>query len=178
MAPDLEWYLTQSSNLVDRGTKESVRARIQLYIDREVDGQPEPTHVTRSQKRQIYEAYLFNEDGRLKFAQSMVRPTLDRYHRYQVILDNLSQPIDWTWGEVIQGIRAVIIDTENFLSIYPEEERFIEPLGSIRVVMEELYGVHREALFASAGLDLDAIIPGKAVSEEDRLPLDRPASSV
>jgi len=167
MAPDLKWYLTQleSSNLVDSCTKESIRARIQLYIDREVDGQSEPTHVTRSQKREIYQAYLFNEEGRVKFAQSMVRPTHDRYHEYQIILDNLSQPIDWTWGEVIQGIREVIIDTENFLSIYPEEERFIEPLGSIRVIMELLYGVHREALFASAGMDLEAIIPGTAVAE-------------
>ena len=154
----IEWYLDQIADFVN-DCDPGVRARIKWYINW-VLAQDGPSHVTKDQKRQIYEAYLYNRDGRVKFAQSMVNPVQVRYKYYREILDTLAQPMNWTWAGVLEGIRGAIIEYENFLSIYPEDERFIPAVCDIRTGLVMIIALYEEALGICGGLDLHEVIPG------------------
>jgi hypothetical protein len=90
----------------------------------------------------------------------MQQPCQVRYDHYREIVDTRSQPFDWTWARVLNGIREALIEHENFFSILPEGERFTEPVFQLRRLMRQMFTLYQEALHASAGADLEAVIPG------------------
>lgn len=165
MALAIEWYLDQleASEQVDDCVDTNVRVRIKCYIDWSM-AQEGPSHVTREVKRQILEAYLYSREGREKFAGSMVKPVQVRYQYYREILDTRSQPFDWTWAGVLDGLRGSVIEYENFLSMFPDSERFIPSICEVRKGLVSILTMYDEALLACAGLDLSAIVLGTGVT--------------
>lgn len=155
----VEWYLEQIEALEDDCTDPGIRARIRWYINW-VLAQGGPSHITVDQKREIYSAYLFNRDGRNKFAQSMIQPVQVRYKYYREILDTREQPFDWTWNRVLKGLQEAIVEYENFISIYPDGERFIPAVCEVRAGLVRLIALLEEVIEVVSGLDPYEEIPG------------------
>jgi hypothetical protein len=158
----------------------SNEGRIWWYIELTIAKQKQPGSSDHwdKVKRKIYSDYLFTKQGREKLIQSMVRPSLARYNYYRKLVDTHTESLDWSWGGVLEGIKDLIIDHENLISVMPEEEQFSGPFFEIRSIIQDMFTLYKDALKASDGLDLSEVIQGTALTEADRLPLDTSSPSV
>jgi len=160
----VECYLEQLEVLIDDDSMNlDSRRRVDSYIEwlisRKADG------FSPSRKRRLLKSYLYHRQGREKYALALVSPSKSLFQRYERVVKNKASSEEWTWAGVIKDIREAIFDDEMMLSIYPEEEQFIEPIIELRRVLMMMVWLYDEAVEASAGLDLDAVIPGIAQVE-------------
>ena len=143
----------------------SPESRIKWYIEFMV-ALHEESLVTKDLKRDILSEYLYTPEGRLQIAQSLVQPAKLRYGYYKKILDTKSEKFDWSWNRLINGVKGLTIEYENFFSILPEGERFSDPVCVLREVVGKFFTLYCDALEASAGLDRDAVIFGTVVPRD------------